>query len=159
MPVGNARPTPKGVAEEGMESRKNGRPTVKPPMDSILRVLKGIEDSTMALGEFDPSYSRKLLAAYSCIALERALLAPEKDIALKTRADIALRTAPVIAMLETLIPKDQGKRLPSTEAAVDSEIANKLGTLNRLLAKQADLPVDVILDTLAPAAAEPPKEA
>ena len=142
-----------------MVNRKNGRPPKRPPMSSILRILKGIEDQVLEGKSPDPSYSRKILADYAVINLERAFTADDGEIPLKLRADMALRIGPIIAMLETLIPKDAGKGMPKTESAVDGEIQNRLGALNRLLAKQADIPVETVLNTLAPAAQEPPKEA
>lgn len=153
------KPTPPGVAEEGMVRRQNGRPPRRPPMSSILRILKGIEDQVMAGITPDPGYSRKVLADFACITLERAFTADDDEIPLKLRADMALRIGPVVSMLETLIPKGAGSGMPKTEAALDNEIEGRLGRLNKLLAKKADVPVDVIMDTLAPAASQPPEEA
>ena len=141
------------------KTRKNGRPPKRIPMSSILRVLVGIEDQAMAGKSPDASYSRKILADYACINLERALCADDEEIPLKLRADMSLRIGPIVAMLESLIPKDTGKGMPKTEAAVDQEIQRRLGALNNILSKGGDVPVDQVLDTLAPAAAQPPKEA
>jgi hypothetical protein len=128
-------------------------------MSSILKVLVGIEDQAVSGKSPDASYSRKILADYACINLERALCADDEEIPLKVRADMALRIGPIVAMLETLIPKDTGKGMPKTEAAVDEEIKRRLGGLNNLLKKGLDVPVEQVLDTLAPQAKTPPESA
>jgi hypothetical protein len=154
------RPEPYGAKlEGGSKPAKEGRPRKRLPMSSILKVLKGIEDTAMEGRSPDASLSRKILADYACINLERALMADDDEIPLKHRADMALRIGPVIAMLETLIPKDTGKGMPKTESAVDQEIQRRLGSLNALIRKSANVPVEKVLDTLAPAAGVTPEEA
>jgi hypothetical protein len=150
--------TPFGVEEEGMAARgKPGRPRNKPPIGSILNTLKGIEDQLRETGEVDFPLARKLLAAYSAINLERALLAPDKEIPLKLKADWALRTGPVIAMLETLVPRDK-TAYPKTEEALDSEIVDRQKRLLKLAGK-GPVDAETILATMAPAAAKQPEEA
>lgn len=151
---------PPEVTLEGTAPRNlGGRPPKRPPMSSILRILRGVEDTARETGDYDPSLARKLLAGYAVITLERALLADDRDIPLKMRADMALRVGPIVAMLDTLIDKNQEKKYPATESAVDKEIEARLGRFNKLLTKKVDIPVEVMLDTLAPATAVPPVEA
>lgn len=154
------KPTPFGTTgEDTAKAPKNGRPRKRLPMSSILKVLKSIEEVALEGKSPDASLSRKILADYACINLERALTADDDEIPLKHRADLALRIAPIVAMLETLIPKDVGKGLPKTEHAVDLEIQRRLGALNSLIRKGVDIPVEKVLDTLAPAAKVAPEEA
>lgn len=149
---------PSGVEEEGMAVKpQRGRPRNKPPVGSILNTLKGIEDTLRATGEVDFSLARKLLGAYSAINLERALLASDKDIPLKLKADWSLRTGPVIAMLDTLIAKDKTD-YPRTEEAMDTEIVARQKRLMGLM-KKGTIGAETIISTLAPAASQPPEEA
>ena len=128
-------------------------------MSSLLKVLKGIEDQAMEGKSPDPSYSRKILADYACICLERAFLADDEEIPLLRRADMALRIGPVVAMLETLIPKDAGKGMPRTEEALDKEIGGHFNRMKALVGYTPNASAQQVLDTLAPAAAAPPEEA
>lgn len=153
----NAPDTPVGVESEGAEKRRMGRPPKKPPLNSILRVLKGIEDLALETGKFDPSLSRKLLAAYSAIVLERTLLADERDVPLGKKADVALRIGPIVAMLGELVDRAH-KDYPKTEEALDAEITKRENTIGKLLAKGDAPDVQQVLDTLAPAAAVTPEE-
>jgi len=154
------RPEPYGAKlEGGSKPAKEGRPRKRLPMSSILKVLKSIEETAMEGRSPDASLSRKILADYACINLERALTADDDEIPLKQRADLALRIAPIVAMLETLIPKDTGKGMPKTEGAVDLEIQRRLGALNTLIRKGANVPVEKVLDTLSPATQVTPEEA
>lgn len=149
-----APPTPEGTVEEGTAQPRNkgGRPPRKPPINSILRVIKGMEDMAKETGNVDPSLASKLLAGYTGIVLERGLLADEKDIPLAKKVDWALRIAPVVAMFQALIPKDTGKAYPKTEVAIEGEIQRGLDKINKLLAKNAEVPPEVVLDALAPQA-------
>jgi hypothetical protein len=158
--MSNLPDIPPGVEEEGMAApRKVGRPRNKPPMGSVLNVIKGIEAVLRETGELDFSIAKKQIASYSAVSIERGLTAADKEIPLKLKVDWALRTGPVIAMLDSLIPKDAGKGFPKTEAAIDEEIKGHFSRMGKLLGKNQTPDTQAILDTLAPQAKNPPESA
>ena len=156
----NEHETPQGVIDEGMApKRPRGRPPRKPPINSILRIVKGLEEMALEGKGIDPGLTRKYLADYAAICLERGFMADEADVSIKQKVDWALRLAPVVAMYEALIPKDKGAAFPKTEAAVDQEIDKHYANLSKIVGKNQTPDTEAVMAAFAPAAAEPPKEA
>lgn len=164
--MGDVKPAPIGAEAEGTAlKRPRGRPrkgtSVAPPLDSVTRAIKGVEQIANEVGELDFSLTRKQLATDSAITLERGLRANEQVVPLKQKVEWALRIAPFIAMLETLVPKDTGASMPKTEKGVEAELGSRIDNLKKMFDPKAPLPanVEAILSTYAPAATQPPEEA
>lgn len=155
MPT-NPPDTPPGMADEGLVARKPGRPRKRPPISSILSIVKGLLPTALEGGQIDPGVARKYLADLAAITMEECLLSDEP---LTRRGDWALRMSPLLATLEAMAPKDKGAVYPKTERALDTEIMARFNKINKLIDGPKEPEVDAILDTLAPAAQEPPAEA
>lgn len=152
---------PAGAELEGTAKTVNrgGRPQNKPPLESVLRVIKSIEEQAVeSRGDLDWALAHKMLALYMAITYERGFLARDSEMPLKARCELVARSAPVMTMFEGMIPKE-GTRFPKTADAIDAETQARHIRMAKLMDKGVDPGLEAVIATYAPAAAAPPEEA
>lgn len=151
--------TPGAAKETVARTNAKRRLYTYQPINTVLRRIDALQRRLLEEGmdAFDPGFEAKRGALMGQLVFEAAMAADEGDIPLLRKADLVPRMVPFFNYLKELAPKD-GAKFPHTEKMLDSEMAARNATMAKLVGKQ-NPDIEAILDVLAPAAAEPPKEA
>lgn len=161
MPNTDRPPTSTVAADaEGIAPKdKRGKPRKRIGLRSILERIdelefivtdRGIEDG------FDPAFEAKRGALLGALTYYEAMRAPDDQVPLVKKADLVARMVPFLNYMKDLAPKGQEK-FPATEKMLDKELEARAATIAKLI--RGGAATEKVLETMAPAAQQPPEEA